>query len=201
MTNNFVPDFNNRLSQSFFLQDPEKVAKELIGTVLCKKNNGSYLAGKIVETEAYLSRNDMSSHSYPGVTNRNKPMFAEGGILYVYKSYGIHHCINIVTEKEGIGSAVLIRALEPISGINVMISNRGVEEINRLCKGPGNTAKAYDFDLSDNYSSLTTEDLFIQNFSDNNKTEIINTTRIGISKSVDLMLRFYLKNSHFVSRK
>lgn len=201
MKEHFKPDFTKHIDESFFLQAPEIVAKELLGSILVKKEKNSLIAGLIVETEAYLHLNDLSSHSYIGQTNRNKAMFERGGIIYVYKIYGIHHCINIVTEDKGIASAVLIRAIQPIYGIDTMIKLRGVTDQTRLCKGPGNLAKAYNINLDDNFKRLTTKDLYIQKNVDDPDNEIIKSKRIGISKSSELELRFYLKNSKFISRK
>lgn len=199
----FQPDFKKSLNKSFFLQDTATVARQLIGKALVKQTEGSdYLAGKIVEAEAYLSEGDLSSHSAPGLTKRNAPMFEEGGILYVYFIYGVHHCINIVTEPAGTGAAVLIRALEPLAGIEIMKKNRETDDIQKLCKGPGNVAKAFNFNLNDNRSSLTSEGLFIQDIGeDAGHSEISVTPRIGIVKSAHLPLRFYLENSPFVSGK
>ncbi len=197
----FKPDFRNHLTEDFFIQPAEIVAKELLGTILIKKEESDTIAGVIVETEAYLHQNDMSSHSYVGLTNRNKAMFERGGILYVYRSYGIHHCINIVTEDKGIGSAVLIRAIEPIFGIDIMMRHRGISDRAKLCKGPGNLSKAFNFTIEDNFTKITTPYLFIQKNADYSNNQIFQTKRIGISKSVELELRFYLKNSIFISRK
>jgi DNA-3-methyladenine glycosylase len=196
----FKPDYNLALSESFYQQATEIVAKNLIGKIMVKMDKDITLAGRIVETEAYLGSNDLASHSYPGVTKRNKPMFASGGILYVYLSYGIHNCTNIVTETENTGSAVLIRAVEPLLGADDMIANRGVCPINKLASGPGNFSKAFGFSLSDNYRRVGTQNLFIQDMKPDN-LEIVTAKRIGISRSEDLQLRFYLKNSRFVSKK
>jgi DNA-3-methyladenine glycosylase len=196
----FLPDFQKALPPNFYLKDTEIIAKELIGKVLVKHNNHEILAGRIVETEAYLSENDLASHSAPGKTQRNSPMFAQGGILYVYMIYGVHHCINVVTGREGIGEAVLIRAIEPVLGIESMTINRNGAKLEALCKGPGNLAKAFGFTRQDNNSSLLTPKLYIQN-SDYPKPEISVSKRIGIVKSAELQLRFYQKDSPFVSGK
>ena len=201
MQDNFTPDFDKHLPKEFFLQDTVTVARQLIGKILVKKlTESEYLAGKIVETEAYLAKNDLASHSAPGRTKRNAPMFDEGGILYVYKIYGVHHCINFVTEGAGTGAAVLLRALEPISGISNMLENRKCADVHNLCKGPGNVAKAFKFNIEDNCRSLCTEDLFIRKSSDNCPPDIIVSKRIGITRSATLPLRFYHSESDFVSR-
>ena len=194
--------FGEKLDNNFFLQNTEQVALQLLNKILVKiEKDRTVLAGKIVETEAYLDNNDEASHSFTGISDRNRPMFEQGGILYVYKSYGIHHCINVVTEKSGKGAAVLIRALEPLAGLDLMKKRRGTDDIYKLCKGPGNTAKAFGFTKDDNFRSLTSDELFIANAKDVALDDVIRTGRVGISRSNDLLLRFYLKNSKFISRK
>jgi DNA-3-methyladenine glycosylase len=198
----FEPNFEKRLTKEFFIRNTADVARELLGKCLIKKTNyNNYIAAAIVETEAYLSENDLSSHSAPGLTKRNSAMFEEGGIIYIYKIYGIHHCINIVTEKSGTGAAVLLRAAMPIIGIDTFQKNRGVKDIHNLCKGPGNLTKAFGFNSDDNFKTLNTEELFIQELIEVKPEDIVQTTRIGIIKSADLQLRFYIKDNEFVSRK
>jgi DNA-3-methyladenine glycosylase len=197
----FIINYNNALSKDFYLQDTELVAKQLIGKVLVRKIEGIVLCGEIVETEAYLPFDDAANHSARGKTQRNAPMHENGGILYVYKIYGVHHCINVVTESEGLGSAVLIRALRPLAGIEFMQSQRGKTNIIELCNGPGKLAKAFSFTKDDNYTKITEPELFIQSFNDYNENRIISTTRIGINVAVDLNLRYYLMDSEYVSRR
>ena len=151
MISKFEPAFSNSIPKNFFLQKTEVVARSLLGKVLVKKVRNNFLAAMISETEAYLSENDSASHSAAGLTKRNSAMFREGGILYVYKIYGVHHCINFVTEGDGIGAAVLIRSAIPILGINEMKINRKTDKLDNLCKGPGNLAKAFGFTLLDNF--------------------------------------------------
>lgn len=188
------------LGKEFYLQDTIKIAENLIGKILVRVIEDTVISGKIVETEAYLHENDFASHSAPGLTKRNAVMFETGGIIYVYKIYGIHHCVNVVTENHGIGAAVLIRAIEPLTGIEKMKEYRKTDKIDNLCKGPGNVAKAYGFDLNTNGHSLLSEDLFICSDENNTDFEIGISKRIGITKSAELPLRFYMKNSKFVSK-
>ena len=200
--NEFIPDYKKVLTQEFYIRPPAIVAKELLGKVLVRfLDERNYTAGKIVETEAYLSENDLSSHSAVGKTKRNDAMFCMGGIMYVYKIYGIHHCINFVTEEEGIGSAVLIRALEPIAGIDIMKKNRRCDDIKNLCSGPAKLAQAFGFNLSDNHKSLQTCHLFVQNFVTAKTEDIAIGKRIGITKSSELPLRFFLAHNSYISRK
>ncbi|MCL5992102.1 MAG: DNA-3-methyladenine glycosylase [Bacteroidetes bacterium] len=190
----FKPDFNKALKQGFYIRNTEKVARELIGKVLVKKfDTGDALAGMITETEAYLAKGDLASHSATGKSKRNAPMFEDGGIIYVYMIYGIHHCLNIVTERAGEGSAVLIRAIEPLLGIDRMKELRGVSDIKNLCRGPGNVAKSYAFSREDNFKDLFHQNLFIQDFYNPKPKEIIKTKRIGITKSAEIELRYCLK--------
>jgi len=198
-----IMDYNkllkNKLNQKFYLEETEIVAKNLIGKLFVKKNNSSLLIARITETEAYLDQNDESSHSCKGITNRNKSMFMIGGTLYVYFIYGVHFCVNIVTKDEGKGAAVLIRAAEPLAGIEIMKQNRQIHNFEKLLIGPGNFAKAFNFNKNYDGKSLLSNDIFISD--DNYSTEIITTERIGISKSINLQLRFYDRNSIFVSKK
>ena len=201
MEPDFTPDFRKRLKIGFYHQKTEDIAKNLLGKVIVRLLDNDYLAAMIVETEAYLSDIDAASHSFVGRTKRNMPMFEKGGIIYVYKSYGIHFCTNIVTESEGSGSAVLIRAAEPIAGIEKMKQFRNLISIDKLMKGPGNFSNAFGIDLSYNYQSVCSKNLFIQDYLPIGQSEIKVTKRIGISRSVDLPLRYYLINSRFVSKK
>lgn len=190
-----------KLSKEFFLQDTQAVAKELLGKVFVKNYNGKLISGRITETEAYLPSGDLSSHSAVGKTQRNSPMFEDGGILYVYMIYGIHHCINFVTEETGKGAAVLIRAMQPLEGIEYMQKQRpNCKQISKLLSGPANIAKAFAFTKADNNKSLFSNELYI--YDDGfqiTKNDIIITERIGITKSKELPLRFYLRNSESVS--
>lgn len=179
----------NKISASFFDREPALVAQELVGKILVKElKSGVSLGGRIIETEAYLAVGDESSHSFKGKTKRNLAMFAKAGTIYVYKSYGIHHCINITTEAEGIGSAVLIRALFPLFGIDAMKQNRRIDDERRISNGPGNLTQALGITIDDNFQNIETSTISILN--DGYKHNIAITKRIGISKSKDLMLRF-----------
>lgn len=190
-------NLKNKLKKEFYLQKTESVARQLLGKIFVSGN----ISGRIVETEAYLPHDDYANHSASGKSLRNAAMFEEGGILYVYKIYGIHHCINIVTEKNDLGCAVLIRAIEPINGIEIMQANRGIENLDLLCKGPGNLAKAFGFNINYNFQTLLNEQIYIYDDESESTFDIITDKRIGISKSADLMLRFYLADNSFVSGK
>lgn len=181
------------IKQSFFDDDTIAIAKKLLGCYLCRrKENGEILRGKIVETEAY-TQDDPASHSFCGITKRSITMYQKAGIAYVYMTYGMYHCINVVTEKKGVGCAVLIRALEPVN-----------ENINLKTKGSGLLCKAFEInktlngiDLLDEKSPLWLEcsDKTIE------ENEIVATTRIGIKKASDYPWRFYIRNNKFISKK
>ena len=188
------------LKKSFFLQPTEKVAKLLLGCILINETKEGITSGKIVETEAYL-QNDPACHAFNGKTKRNEPMFREGGIAYVYFTYGMHYCFNVVTQREGIGEAVLIRALEPLEGVELMKKRRGINETYQLCNGPAKLVQAMGITKEHNGVDLIKGNLkiILPNFKE--KKEIVSAKRIGIKKGSELLLRFYLKGSKFVSKK
>ncbi|MEA3248601.1 MAG: DNA-3-methyladenine glycosylase [Nanoarchaeota archaeon] len=190
------------LPKSFFKKDTVAVAKALLGKLLVRETSKGRIVVKIVETEAYLF-DDLASHSFCGETPRNAPMFSIPGKAYVYFTYGMYHCLNITTNEKGIGEAVLIRAVEPIEGLEIMKENRGVVEEKNLCNGPGKltialgiTRENNDVDLLDRNSELR-----LMESGREESFEIVETTRVGISKSVERLHRFYVKGSKWVSRK
>lgn len=197
--NNFKPDFSRALPLDFFNRNPENVARELLGQAFVISTEDGYLASEITETEAYLAKGDLSCHSSKGATKKNKAMFAGAGTFYVYLIYGVHYCANVVTEPEGVASAVLIRAARPLIGIEQMIERRKKNKIKDLARGPGNFCKAHGITTEDNFKKLNSKDLFIQGFSDLSPSDIATSGRIGITKSTELELRFYIKNSEYVS--
>lgn len=187
------------LDKSFFQKSANILAKDLLGKILIHKCDNKIIGGIIVETEAYL-QDDPASHSFIGLRNRNKSMFLEAGFSYVYKIYGIHYCFNIVSGKEGVGEAVLIRALEPIYNIDMMKINRKINTLSNLTNGPSKLCQALEINIiHDSICLYSSNDLFI--IDNKIDQEIITTKRIGISKAIDLPLRFYFKNNKFVSKK
>ena len=197
----------NKLPQSFYLQDTLTVAQKLLGKIFVKVEEDKILSGKIVETEAYNGSCDESAHSYRGITKRNEVMFEEGGLLYVYFTYGVHFCANVVTEGKNIGNAVLLRAMEPIEGNDLMSLRRfkknipDEKEIKDLLNGPGKICQAFGLNRDFNGHNLNSSNLFILDNHEIPTEQIITTTRIGIKKSIDLPWRFYIKNNEFISRK
>jgi len=193
-----------KLPEEFYHHGALYVARNLLGKQLVKREEGIFLAGKIVEVEAYTDKNDEASHSYKGVTNRNKTMFALGGKLYVYFVYGNHFCCNVVCDKEGVGAAVLIRAIEPLNGIEVMAQRRfkkkdmTEKEFLNLTNGPGKICQAYNISAKENGIDLCGGDIFLADGDKVPKKQILQSSRIGIKKSTELQWRFYLNDNSFV---
>ena len=198
---------NNKLQRVFYKQEVTIVAKNLLGKVLVKNDKNYTLAGKIVEVEAYHGDFDEAAHSFKGKTNRTEVMFNEGGYLYVYFTYGAHFCCNVVTGKKEQGTAVLIRAVEPLIGIEIMIKNRfgrklkNEKEIFNLTSGPGKVCKAFNINTSCSGLDLLGDKIFILDEKKINKKYIGISKRIGITRSVDLPWRFFIKDNSFLSRK
>ena len=196
-----------KLGKNFYCRDVLVVAKELLGKILVKNDVRNPLAGKIVEVEAYHGDFDEAAHSFAGITKRTEIMFREGGYLYVYFTYGAHHCCNVVTGKKGQGTAVLIRAIEPVSGIDKMIKNRfgrnliSENEIFNLTSGPGKTSQAFNLNRNHSGIDLTGEKIFILNEPSVKKSKIGISKRIGITKSTELEWRFFIKDNPYLSRK
>lgn len=184
-----------QLSNDFFDRAVLEVARDLIG---CTLVHGE-AAGVIVETEAY-HESEASCHAHVGRTERAKVLFDGPGTVYVYRSYGIHSLVNLVAEEEGVGAAVLIRALEPTAGIERMIKRRGLEEVEQLCSGPGKLTQALGIELELNRTDITNGPLVIYAPQGGRADEVITDSRIGISKAVDLPWRFCAVGSTHISR-
>lgn len=195
------------LSQSFYQHpDVEYLAKKLLGKKLCFKSKQGLCSGRIVETEAYAGPWDKASHAYGNKrTNRTETMFGSGGCAYVYFCYGMHHLFNVVTGEANTPHAVLIRALEPLDGIDLMKERRRNNAVERLTNGPAKLCEAMGINLALNGHSLMSNQLFIE---DDGycycEDELVSTTRIGIDyaeEHVHLPMRFYLGSSKYVSRR
>ncbi len=175
--------------------DTPTIARNLLGKTLVYESHRGRISGRIVETEAYLATHDPASHSARGQTRRNASMFGPPGTSYVYLSYGMHHCLNVVCQREGVGEAVLIRALEPLAGIALMRQNRGKRSDKELTNGPGKLCQALGIDLSLDGHSLLEAPLCL--LTGTPPAEIAASPRIGISVGRELLLRFYeAGNSH-----
>ncbi|HOL18183.1 MAG TPA: DNA-3-methyladenine glycosylase [Bacillota bacterium] len=186
---------------SFYLQDTVSLARALLGQVLCRRTAEGLTAGIIVETEAYLSQDDPACHASRGMTRRNAPMFGPPGRAYVYFIYGNHYCFNVTSGAEGVGEAVLVRALQPLEGVELMLRRRG-EAVNLvdLANGPGKLCRALSIDTALNGHDLRKDPLWIAagrlaHF------EVVSAPRIGITQATEKLLRFYIKDNNYVSRR
>jgi DNA-3-methyladenine glycosylase len=205
--NTFVP-----LPRAFYERHPRIVARALLGKLLIRRLPSDIVAGRIVEVEAYLGERDLAAHSAVGKTPRNEVMFGPAGHAYVYLSYGMHYCMNVSCEFPGKAGAVLFRALEPVMNVKQMelwrkISLRpgpDLRDLKLLTSGPGRLAQALHITRKeDNGKGLTApeSDLFIADDGQVPRPRIVTTPRIGITKSAELPLRFYIKGNPFVSGK
>jgi DNA-3-methyladenine glycosylase len=181
--------------------DSLAAAPLLLGCYLVRETPAGRLKVRIVETEAY-HQDDPASHSFRGLTPRTVPMFQAGGRLYVYFTYGMHYCLNIVTGPAGTGEAVLIRAAEPLEGIDIMRANRGIEDTKNLANGPGKLAQALGiFDTSLSGKTLNKSSISLEVPAGKaRKGDIITGPRIGITKAAEQPWRFYIKANPFVSK-
>jgi DNA-3-methyladenine glycosylase len=194
------------LQPAFYAQETTSVARQLLGCYLVHLEGEHTTSGRIVETEAYLS-GDPASHAFRGRTKRSSVMFGPAGYAYVYLSYGLHVCLNVVTNHVGRGEAVLFRALEPMQGLETMRERRHTAKESLLCSGPARLTEALGVPLALNGYPLFEGPFQIWSADSfpllppTATADIIQTTRIGLSKAADLPLRFYLKNNPHVSRK
>jgi DNA-3-methyladenine glycosylase len=183
------------LPRRFFRRDVVTVAGALIGRLLVREVGGERLVGRIVEAEAY-GRDDPASHAYRGETRRNRSMFGPPGRAYVYRSHGIHRCLNAVALP---GSAVLIRAVEPLDGLEAMGRRRGLDEPRLLCAGPGRLCQAFDIDLDEDGTDLCEEGrLWLAGAE--HPAGLVVTPRVGISVAAERPWRFVEAGSRFASR-
>jgi DNA-3-methyladenine glycosylase len=192
-TTQSAPDLGKPLKRAFFGRSVHEVAPDLIGATLLVNGVG----GVIVELEAY-HHTEPAAHSFRGPTPRNLVMFGPPGFTYVYRSYGIHWCVNFVCEKEGSASAVLIRALQPTHGIAAMRRRRGLPDERSLCSGPGKLCEALDITNRNNGMALDTPPMAL--YARTGKPEIVAGVRIGITKAAELPWRYGLKGSKFLSK-
>jgi DNA-3-methyladenine glycosylase len=183
-----------KLRRSFFARSVHEVAPELIGAMLLIDGVG----GRIVEVEAY-HHTDPAAHSFRGETERNAVMFGPAGYAYVYRSYGIHWCLNFVCEPEGSASAVLIRAIEPLEGLANMRRRRGLSDERLLCSGPGKVGEALGV-TRERHNGLALDRPPFEVFAQGGVHEIATGVRIGISKAAELPWRYGEKGSRFLSK-
>ncbi|WAC39972.1 DNA-3-methyladenine glycosylase [Pedobacter sp. SL55] len=195
-----------KLPLSFYQQeDVVSVAKQLLGKSLFTNINGQLKGGIITETEAYDGVIDKACHAYGGRnTNRTATMFLNGGVTYVYLCYGIHHLLNVVSGKQGNPQAVLIRAIEPTVGVEIMLQRRKMEKLApRITAGPGALSQALGIDKQLNGKDLSATEIWIEDAETFNDEEIVATTRIGVAYAKEHALwpfRFYIKGNKYVSK-
>lgn len=181
-----------KLPFEFYNRDTVTVAKDLLGKYLVHRTQETEYIGKIVEVEAYLGKYDLAAHSSKGLTPRTSVMFGPAGRAYVYLIYGVHHCMNVVTECEGNGTAVLLRAIEPI------------KNISKKTQGPGLLTKAMQIDKTHNDHDLISDNFYIAYPHQNETFSIVAKPRIGVDYAgswAKKPLRFYIKNNPFISKK
>lgn len=209
-----VPLSPSPLPRSFYLRPSLMVARDLLGKLLFRRLGRELLVGRIVEVEAYLGEKDPASHAFRGKTERNSVMFREGGYLYVYFTYGMHFCCNVVTERQGIGRAVLLRAVEPVQGLEIMATNRSLDieggnghgrevprRVAELTNGPAKLCQAMGIVRKDNGRDLCGHEIWISEDPAFRPPKIARSTRIGIRSGVEHLWRFYIKGNPFVSGK
>lgn len=200
-----------KLPKSFYARETLDVAKDLLGKVLVREIDGEIISGKIVEVEAYIGPHDKGAHTYGNKkTKRTEAMFGEPGRTYIYLIYGIYNCINAVTNQVDKPEAVLIRALEPVSGLEQMSLNRYKKDLKELTKrqiknltdGPGKLCMALDIDRSLNKEDLNGNKVYIKYPEEQEEFDILRSKRVGIDyaeEAIDYLWRFYIKDNQYVS--
>ena len=188
-----------RLAREFFARDPVVLARDLLGRTLFYRTSEGLLAGRIVETEAYTGEADPASHAFRGRTARNAVMFGPAGHAYVYFTYGMHHCLNVTAHVRGNAGAVLLRALEPLAGMEIMRARGDLGPAARLLSGPGKIGRAFGLTLNDNGRDFTRGPLGIATGTPPSPRQVAVSPRIGISRAADLPYRFAVMGSRSVS--
>lgn len=186
------------LQRDFYSRNAVEVAKNLLGKNLVRQIGGEELIGRIVEVEAYRGSDDPASHAYRGKTPRNAVMFGKAGCAHIYFIYGKHYCLNVTAEREGVPGAVLVRALEPVAGIEIMRRNRKAKGLVDLMNGPGKLTEAMKITKELNGWDLTKgEELFICESDVKKGFRITSTKRVGVKNGADKLWRFYVEGSRF----
>ncbi len=190
------------LPVSFFQQDVIAVARGLLGASLVSHVDGQQTAGRIVEVEAYLGATDPASHAYQFRRHaQNAAIYGDPGTWYVYRSYGIHWCANLVTGPPGHGAAVLLRAVEPLAGAPHMRRRRGVETDRLLASGPGRLCVAFGITQAENGSPMESSAVVVEPAEAVPDAQVLETPRVGISQAAELRLRFVIRGSSWLSRR
>ena len=196
-----MTSYGKPLPRGFYDRPTERVARDLLGKLIVHEIAGELLAGRIVETEAYLGESDEAAHSFAGVTERTRVIFGPPGHAYVYFSYGMHHCLNLVAEPAGRAGCVLIRALEPVAGMERMFERRPRARRPRdLCSGPGKLTQALGITLAQYGADVTHGPLTVRHPEVTAAFHVEQTPRIGITRSANLPLRFFIRENEHVSR-
>lgn len=195
----------SRLERDFFARDTLVVARELLGQRLVRLLEGKRLSGYIVEVEAYIGEEDQASHAHPGRTARNATMYGPAGHAYVYLIYGMHHCLNIVTDREGYPAAILIRALEPIEGIEEMWARRGNRPLTQLTSGPARLCQALAIDRRLDGADMCAPEaqLFVERGIHVPDESVATSPRVGVrgdEVALTVPWRFYIHGNSYVSR-
>lgn len=191
------------LEKEFYLRDTVKVAKDLLGKIIIRKFGNKFAAVKIVETEAYIGDHDPACHAFGRVTKRNSVIYGPEGRAYVYFIYGSYFCFNAVCGEEGVGNAILIRAGEPVEGIDILRKFRSnLKNDIELTNGPSKLCMAMNIDLSLNSAEITDANskIFIAENDLLKKSEIVTSKRIGLNKGVEFPYRFFIKGNPFVTK-
>lgn len=189
------------LPRAFYLQPTREVARALLGCLLVHRTPQATLVGRLVETEAYLADGDLGCHAARGRTQRNDPMFGPPGAIYVYQIYGMHLCVNLVTQPQGVPEAVLLRAAQPLAGLEEMRRRRGRQALQDLCSGPAKLVQAFGVGREHNREAITRGPLFVA-AAPEPPDEVIVTTRVGLGHGCgeELMLRYLIADDPWVSR-
>lgn len=180
-----------KLDRDFYERETTLVAQELLGKYLVHSRDGIEQIARIVEVEAYIGQHDLACHASKGITTRTQVMFGPAGYAYIYLIYGVHYCMNVVTEKEGVGAAVLLRALEPI------------QNVHGKTQGPGLLSKAMRIDKSLNQHDMLSHDFYIAQKIPESAVKIVKRPRIGVHYAKEWaneLLRFYIKDNVFISK-
>ncbi len=195
----------NKIPLSFYLNaDVVQVAKQLIGKYLCTCIDDELTIGKIVETEAYCGETDKACHAHFGMTKRNKVMFEQGGLAYIYLCYGIHHLFNVVTNSAGFADAVLIRAVEPVEGIEIMLKRRKMTQLtHRITAGPGSVAQALGITTNLYGTDLQGDTIWLAQQSQSIAESVIASPRVGVGYAAEdalLPWRFRIEGNKWCSK-
>lgn len=190
-----------KLNKEFYLCDGLTLSRSLLGKVLCRKTEDGILRARIIETEAYMGQGDKAAHASKGKTERTAVLFEDGGRAYIYLIYGMYCCLNISANVKDVPDCVLIRALEPLDGVQAMCKSRKTDKIKNLCSGPGKLCQALQLTKSDNATFLTGNSIWIED--DGFKVPAISASkRINIDyaeEAIDFLWRFYIPDSPYLS--